>query len=563
MQQSSTHIMCESATYESDKTTLSGLSQELLTGFQGFLATYTAHTQTSQGSEQDKLLAEFGRFRVWTEQTGAALQGRDSLDDNLHNDPQLRNSIVEVLQQITELLQLGPSEEVLTSDSEYSEGDAGISNEGSAHPRPKVTRVSLLISHIREQIGLLYHYSVILRSPRLGGRYLHSKSDKEESTIPPYELSHVHQKLVQWNRGANEHVQMAPKTEVHADIPESLLTLDEKLPLRLAAANDRRRAQLRYWFRHPWNTEEQSKEDFVPVIDTAHEITRLPAPSEGPSQGTLPTVHTFSSVARSDIFEEIPEVRPERTEYAGSEGDGYDGTSRVPNVPVESKNATTFECPYCRTALDSSQMQDRNTWKRHVFRDLRPYTCTFSDCSNPDKLYATRRDWAYHEMQMHRRLWSCTLCPYKSTVRQDFAAHLLESHERECQRSQIPLLLEINHGPMEESAPQKCIFCHKQTSLRRLMNHMAGHLEILALFALHAATDDTTEEFSSAELSPLDSEGDDIWQDAEPIPSEEAVDISKTEFTCGQCDRTFDQVHKLKYFTGFPKQELNKANLSL
>lgn len=95
------------------------------------------------------------------------------------------------------------------------------------------------------------------------------------------------------------------------------------------------------------------------------------------------------------------------------------------------------------------------------------------------------------------------------------------------------------------------------------MNHMAGHLEDLALFVLHAATDDTTEESSSADLSPLDSEGYDIWQYAEPIPLEEADDVSKPEFTRGQCNRTFDQVHKLKYFTGFLKQKLSKTDLSL
>ncbi|KAK8046486.1 hypothetical protein PG996_014550 [Apiospora saccharicola] len=464
MQKSSTQTMCESATSDSDEGTLTGLSQELLTCFQGFLAAYTDHTQTSQDSEQEKLLDEFGRFRIWAAQTGAALHGRDSLDVDLQNDPQLRNSIIEVLQQIIELLRLGPSEDVLTSDSEYSEGDADICNEGSAHPRPKITRAT---------------YAAEILVP---------------ASMDP--------------RGA-------------------------------------------------------IKKDFVPVIDTSHKTLSLPAPSENLSQSTLPTVRTFSSVARSDIFENSSEVRPERTEYANSEGDGYDGTLRVPNVPVDSKKATTFECPYCHTTLESSQMRERNTWKRHVFRDLRPYTCTFSDCSNPDKLYATRRDWVYHEMQMHRRLWSCTLCSYKSTVRQDFAAHLLESHERECQPNQVPLLLETSHGSLEESASQECIFCHKQTSLRRLMNHVAGHLEILALFVLHAAPDDTTEESSSAELSPLNSEDDDIWQYAEPIPLEEAVDVSKPEFTCDPCNRTFDQAHKLKYFTGFLKQKPSKANLSL
>ncbi|KAK7953657.1 hypothetical protein PG988_014351 [Apiospora saccharicola] len=557
MQQSSSHAMRESPTDDSDEATLTGLSQKIMTSLQGFLSTYT---QTSQGSEQEQLIAEFGRFRVWAEQTGAALHGRGSLDDNLQNDSQLSTSIIEVLQQILELLRLGPSEEVLTSDSEYSEGDTGISNDGPAHPRPKITRASLLMSHIREQIGLLYHYSAILRRPKLGGRYLHSNPDEEQTTIPHHELSHVRQKLDHWNWGPNQHVQTASKTATYADLPEPLSTLS----LRLAAANDRRREQLRSWLRQSGIPEEESKEDFVSVIDTAHETLSLSSRSEGPSQSTLPTVLTFSSVARSDIFEERPEVKPEKTAYANSEGDEYDRTAlRVPNVPVASKTATKFDCPYCRTAQESSEMQDQNMWKRHVFRDLRPYTCTFADCSNPDKMYATRRDWAYHEMQMHRRQWSCTLCPYKSTVRHDFATHLLESHKEQYRPNQVSLLLETSDRPMEENTPQECIFCHKQTTLKQLIDHTARHLEDLALFVLHTAADDTTEESSSAELSPLNSEDDDIWQYAGPIPLEEAVDVSKTEFTCDPCNRTFDQVHKLKYFTGFLKQKPSKANLSL
>ena len=403
MQQSSTHTMCDSTTNYSDEATLAGMSQDLLAGFQEFLAAYTVHTQTFQGSEQEHLLAEFGRLRVWIEQTGASLHGRESLDENLQNDSELRKSIIEVLQQIMELLRLGrwnivmtssdsilfrsktddavkatetcsvppcdvsipePSEEVLTSDSEYSEEDAGISNGGSAHPRPKITRVTLLMSHIREQIELLYHYSAILRRPRLGGRYLHSKSNKEGSAIPPYETSHVRQKLDQWNLGADRYVRTAPKTAVHTDIPESSSTVDEKLLIRLAAANDQRRDQLRYWSRNPWIPEEQLKADSMSVTNTADETVSLPAPSEGPSQSTFATVRTFSSVAKSDIFETRLEARPERTEYANSEEDGYDGTSlRVPRVPVASKAAAKFECPYCHTALESSEMQDRNRWK--------------------------------------------------------------------------------------------------------------------------------------------------------------------------------------------------------
>lgn len=193
---------------------------------------------------------------------------------------------------------------------------------------------------------------------------MHSRPDEEQSPIPDYEISHVRQKLSQWNQGANQDVQTVPKTAADANMPESSSTVDEKLLIILAAANNRRREQLRYWSRYPWMPEEQSIEETVSVIGTAVETLSFASPSEGPSQSTLPTINTFSSAPKSAMYETSPEARPERTEYVNSEGDGYNGkTLRVPNVPVESKTVTEFECPRCRTDLQSSQMQDRNTWK--------------------------------------------------------------------------------------------------------------------------------------------------------------------------------------------------------
>ncbi|KAK8111515.1 C2H2 and C2HC zinc finger [Apiospora kogelbergensis] len=578
--------------------TLTELSQSTATGFRQFLLMCTSHEKAMQVSDQERLLVDFGRFRIWTEQTGAALRGRDSLDDTLKRDPLLRNSIIEVFQQILALLRVDfmkateiysgtagglavsdPSEEVLTSDSEYSDC-SGVANEETARPRPKVTRLSLVMSHIHEQIGLLYYYSAIFRRPRLGGRYLHSKSDTYQLSIPSYELSHVRQKLSQWDQVVEQDYQIYSTATTSTKSPHPAPTADETLSLRLAAANDRRREQLRYWSQHPWMSEEQPQEDHILVAGTDDDTPGLPEPFEGHSQSTFPTARTFSSVARSAISESNPEAVPERTVYASSEFDESGRlASRVPKVPVESMKAEQFECPYCHTVLESSQMNDRNTWKRHVFRDLRPYTCTFTDCSNPDKLYATRRDWIYHEMQMHRRMWSCRLCVYTSTVKQNLARHLQESHETECQPNQAPLLLEASNVPMEESAPQRCCFCHKETSLKRAMDHIAAHLEDLALFVLHTATGDVPEENSSAGLSSLASVAEDIWQKAEPIPADSnlatrepptilsKVDMStepiqdirssfedtvispETVYTCDECNRTFDRPHELKYTT--------------
>lgn len=39
--------------------------------------------------------------------------------------------------------------------------------------------------------------------------------------------------------------------------------------------------------------------------------------------------------------------------------------------------------------------------RTHVFRDLRPYICTFEDCKDPDQQYDTLSDWIAHEISRH------------------------------------------------------------------------------------------------------------------------------------------------------------------
>ena len=50
--------------------------------------------------------------------------------------------------------------------------------------------------------------------------------------------------------------------------------------------------------------------------------------------------------------------------------------------------------------------------RRHFFRDLRPYVCTFDSCTEPNRLFETRHDWFDHEVRYHRREWYCVECDF-------------------------------------------------------------------------------------------------------------------------------------------------------
>lgn len=537
---------------------LSQLAHEVLELYRDLLLHPNSHLRTAEDSQN--LLDQFGRIKIWTEQTGAALQTAGSLQDTLQQDATLQTSVAGVLQQLKNLLSTALSvplgsgrgllvseldDTSLTSDSEYSTSDAGSQqlaiDSTQSQPRPRISRFSLVLSHIFEQIGLLYHYSAIFRRPRLRGRYLHSRAQDQDAEVPYYEYSHVQQKLSTWSSASD-----SPDLDI--------------LCWRLATANARRREQLRYWARHPFDEEHDGDDDVAPATSRKAQTFNL-APSETTSRRSHPaTVNTFSSIARSAIYDAQTEAGPSRTVYSSSDF-GVDGASsvRVPKIPIHADYSLSFECPFCRMTLQSALMRDRNTWKRHVFRDLRPYVCTFTQCSNPDKLYATRREWIYHEMQMHRRQWNCRPCHTSYTKKEMMASHIRLVHGQLWDERQLPAVLEASERPIESGHQQACPLCDSELPLSALMAHVAGHMEELALFVLPAGDEDVPESPSEA-LSSLDSVADDIPLDPNfiprtvpnntpytPDPPLPITDNVGPVFKCDECDRIFDQSHKLAY----------------
>ena len=235
-----------------------------------------------------------------------------------------------------------------------------------------IPKLSLALLHAFESIGLLYHYSAIFRRPRLGGRYLHSKSKNAAPDIPYYEFSHVRQKLEEWHLQKHDPASDSNYDEnttrehlaTGADNSHQTLTADmEILCMRLAAANARRRDQLRYWGKHPFIGDQKLVKGETSVDVPQTEIESLAGASESRSHRSDPTVNTFSSVARSAIYEDHEAPGAARTTYASSQLGGGKLLKRIPNVPPQSRKAASFECPFCHMRLESGPMQDRNTWK--------------------------------------------------------------------------------------------------------------------------------------------------------------------------------------------------------
>lgn len=121
--------------------------------------------------------------------------------------------------------------------------------------------------------------------------------------------------------------------------------------------------------------------------------------------------------------------------------------------------------------------------RKHVFKDLRPYICTFEDCPKPDQMFEYRRDWYEHEGQVHRREWFCAGCKRIFASKDKLVDHLRQSHQDEGQESELLDLAERCERTIVAGL-QPCPLCSEERSPKRLRGHLARHMQQLALFVL-------------------------------------------------------------------------------
>ncbi|KAJ5814082.1 protein kinase [Penicillium pulvis] len=146
----------------------------------------------------------------------------------------------------------------------------------------------------------------------------------------------------------------------------------------------------------------------------------------------------------------------------------------IPKAPTIDPAAKEFECPYCFTLLPINTCQGKK-WEMHIYRDLRPYICTFEDCRDPDQQYDSLHDWIAHENLKHI-----------TTGNDD-----KQVYTKVCNA--------IGKGQANDSTGN-CIFCGKHN---KSAVHVASHLRRIALFALPRSTESESQDESPLSDFPL------------------------------------------------------------
>ena len=125
----------------------------------------------------------------------------------------------------------------------------------------------------------------------------------------------------------------------------------------------------------------------------------------------------------------------------------------------------------------------------HIFADLKPYICTFTDCEHELAQFQNRAAWAEHEFNEHRltKLWICPECPKQCPSLATWEAHLQEQHKRIFSGPHRQLAQRMAYRPQERPIEvEECPLCRSVLGKPRrgFVKHVGRHMEQIALMAL-------------------------------------------------------------------------------
>lgn len=195
--------------------------------------------------------------------------------------------------------------------------------------------------------------------------------------------------------------------------------------------------------------------------------------------------------------------------------------------------------------------------RRHIFNDIDPYVCLFEACDKPENCFKTVDDWLCHIQWQHTLVFSCQSTGHESELfnsSADLELHMHQQHWREFSESQLPFLIQKSSRPSldtfgafararesigaSKDSTSLCPLCPfsadepdmppQPTSLvpgnimngekkfKKIMNHIASHMESIALLSLPAPADDIGTGVSDNPQSQ--SEEDIIERDKQDLP---------------------------------------------
>ncbi|KAG5796277.1 hypothetical protein H9Q69_004703 [Fusarium xylarioides] len=411
------------------------------------------------------------RFKMWAGNLGAHQSGPASLDHRLREAPHIQEQVIYLLRDISESLEdtivIIPQKEPQKvnadiwvkleslpegSDSEDSFTDSDLDDDGNISPQ---TRFSTLCTDITEAIDCLLRLSLAIANPAPHERFrkLGAGPDEDISFYEAHDVRYVQDKF--------------PK-------------ISQDLPNVLGKFITRRRQFFKYRESHHaklaagLNQETQkdtSRTEVVPntVASSLPEHFKGSGVIDEDSRSDMTMSETSYATSAGYLMLEDGEMKPAPP-------------LKVPPRPPEADKGV-FECPFCYRMISAST---RGAWKRHVFGDLRPYTCLFSRCVELNTDFDRRHRWQLHVSQYHWRTWSCPFkCGSMIPSAVELGDHIRHNHIPNASDEHLATVVARGEVSVSNDVAQECPLCKRDISgLKSYIKHIGRHLEQLALHAL-------------------------------------------------------------------------------
>jgi hypothetical protein len=367
-------------------------------------------------------------------------------------------------------------------------------------PEIQFSEAEELFESVKATIASLFRISILIRNASPRDRFVKALSSRRARFDETFDISHVSHKF--------------PK-----------VSAEDKTWLKewLGKAITQRRQYLRYARDHRNKLGEEPADLWEPEISRTvliadrHEEHSQTGRTEVTSMSRLtsrlaPTTASTLQLPDVELQERDMSDNMSQTSYATSLGnEDAEHWLQLPRLSDVCNESPTFECPLCWTIQNINK---ETLWRRHCFKDLKPYICTFEQCDL--KFFSDRRDWFDHELQCHRGLWHCDFCAAEFSSATTFQKHILNQHTQHVSSDQLDALTEASKRHVDRIAALDCPLCNEwEVTLRKanpsisaedmvvvtpaqFRHHLGSHMQQLALFALPRGLVET-EDASEAE----------------------------------------------------------------
>ncbi|TGO92413.1 hypothetical protein BPOR_0003g00110 [Botrytis porri] len=522
---------------------------------------------------RSELENELGRFKIWAGNLGVFAPGRASVDYRLRDDADVKEILTQMLDRLRQstkqamdppvILEEAEEESEKDDSSDSSSEDSmaiSLDNETDAGSEkddlPSLHSADVgatALNTIKDTITRLYRLSTILKKPSSANENVKVANfiAKDEASAELFEF----QTSVRW--------------QIEFRLPDAPPTLLN----RLVEATVFRRRKLEYRERHKEKLKQGVERSFasdlvLPLLPKdivvrpagaqyATPILRRQTSSARDSVSTMQYSATEASSVNRLKFASYPKsVAISRiTNSAVARREQLD----IPAPPSKAENeAKEVVCPYCFRIIDKKDMVQAR-WKRHVLRDIEPYVCLFDGCNKSTEYFATVEDWINHMQWQHAVVWCCQVPGHESTVyrsEEEFKHHLSEEHKDAFNETQLSMIVKKASQPVpdlfgssaltydgnenESHTVGACPLCPfsvdnsehdllpdnleiakaSPPASKKLCNHIAAHMEAIALLSLPERDDlddaNTNERQSENTYHSLD-------QDAVDLPPIESI----------------------------------------